>query len=794
MTMAKRFHSGSHWGVFSVEVADGKAVAARPFPTDPAPPPLIDSFLAANADGATRVTRPMVRKGWLESRRAGASTGGGAGRGVPSGSGAARGVPSGNGAARGAEPFVAVSWDEAERLVAAELERVKAAHGNQAIYAGSYGWASAGRLHYAQSSLKRFLGLFGGFTNSVGNYSNGAALVLLPHVLGSAQAASGPLTSWPAIIDNTKLLVAFGGVPLKNTQINHGGLPEHDDRLWQQRLADAGVEVLCIGPLRDDAAGIKTARWLPIRPNTDTALMLGLAHTLVAEDLHDRAFLDRCCTGFDRFRPYLMGESDGVAKSADWAAAICGVDADAIRLLARRMAAVRTMITACWSLQRADHGEQPFWMAVTLAAMLGQIGLPGGGVGFGYGCMGGIGTARARYVGPRLPTGPNPVKAYIPVARIADMLLHPGRPFDFDGKRMSYPDIRLIWWCGGNPFHHHQDINRLLDGWRRVDTVIVNEPWWTATARHADIVLPAATTLERNDIGAASVPAMLFAMQKAVEPPGEARTDFDIFGRLAARLGFADAFTEGRDEMGWLRHLYDLCRQQNAESGVEMPSFDEFWTTGTFEFPRPEKPYVLFESFRRDPAARPLKTPSGRIEIYSETIAGFGYDDCPGHAAWLEPAEWLGSPQAQRYSLHLVSNQPRTRLHGQLDSGPYSMSSKIAGREAVWINPADAAARGIADGDVVRLFNDRGACLAGARLTDEVMRGAVMLPTGAWYDPENARQPGTLDVHGNPNVLTLDKGTSKLAQGPTSQTALVEIERWQGVPPPVSVHRQPATA
>ena len=168
---------------------------------------------------------------------------------------------------------------------------------------------------------------------------------------------------------------------------------------------------------------------------------------------------------------------------------------------------------------------------------------------------------------------------------------------------------------------------------------------------------PAATTLERNDIGAASVPAMLFAMQKAVEPPGEARTDFDIFAGLAARLGFGDAFTEGRDEMGWLRHLYDLCRQQNAEAGVEMPSFDDFWAAGKFEFPRPTKPYVLFDSFRRAPEKRPLKTPSGRIEIYSETIAGFGYDDCPGHATWLEPAEWLGG-HPPRYPLQLVAHQP----------------------------------------------------------------------------------------------------------------------------------------
>ena len=768
MAEAREFNTGGHWGVFRVRVEDGRGVAAVPFATDPNPPPLIESAIAANHTEA-RILRPMVRRGWLE-----------------------RG-PTGTGAGRGAEPFVAVSWDEATALVAGEIARIRDRFGPQAIYAGSYGWASAGRLHQAQATLKRFLGLAGGFTDSVGNYSNGAASVLMPHITGSGQIVNGPLTSWSAIVAHTRTLLCFGGVPLKNTQINHGGLPEHDDRSWQKKIVEAGVKVVYVGPLRDDVAALAGAEWLAIRPNTDTALMLGLAHTLVAEGLHDEAFLARHCEGFGKFRPYLMGEDDGRPKDAGWAAAICEIGADTIRALARRIAAGRTMITACWSLQRADHGEQPYWMAVTLAAMLGQIGLPGGGVGFGYGCVGGIGTPRARISGPRLPTGSNPCRDYIPVARIADMLLDPGGEVDFNGGKLTYPDVHAIYWCGGNPFHHHQDINRLLEGWRRVDTVIVHEPFWTAAARHADIVLPSTTTLERNDIGVASVPAMLFAMEKAIDPPGEARNDFDIFADIAGKLGFREQYTEGRSEMEWLRHIYDVARQQNAEARIEMPDFDTFWGQGYVEFPRPDKPVVVLEGFREDPEGRPLKTPSGKIEIYSETIAGFGYDDCPGHPAWLEPAEWLGSAKAAAYPLHLISNQPRTRLHGQLDSGPVSVASKIEGREPVWMNPDDAASRGLLDGGVVRVFNDRGACLAGLAVTDRVRRGVIQLATGAWYDPAEPGRPGTLDVHGNPNMLTLDKGTSRLAQAPSSQTALVEVERYAGPVPEITVFRQPAT-
>ncbi len=223
-----------------------------------------------------------------------------------------------------------------------------------------------------------------------------------------------------------------------------------------------------------------------------------------------------------------------------------------------------------------------------------------------------------------------------------------------------------------------------------------------------------------------------------------------------------------------------------------MPSFDAFWETGYVEFPVPDDPPVLFAAYRADPQAHPLRTPSGRIEIFSETIAAFGYDDCPGHPVWLEPAEWLGSGQAQVYPLHLLSNQPQARLHSQLDCGEVSRSAKVAQREPVWINTDDAAARGITSGDVVRVYNDRGACLAGAVVTDAIRPGVVQLATGAWFDPLDPAEIGSLDKHGNPNVLTLDKGTSKLAQCCIAQTALVEVERFDGEVPQITVFAPPA--
>ncbi len=762
------FPTGSHWGIYTVEVENGRVVNVKPFDRDPHPSRIIEAIPSAT-HAECRINRPMVRKGWLD-----------------------RG-PGSDRSGRGVEPFVAITWDEALDRVAAELTRVKRAYGNEAIYASS-GWASAGCFHHAESQLKRFMNGFGGFVGQVTNYSFGAASVIVPRIVGTMEPVTGSVTSWPTIAKHTQLMVLFGGMSPKNGHINKDGVGLHTTGDWHKKIRAAGVDFVSISPLRDDAAAILEAEWLAIRPNTDVALMLALIHTLVVEGLHDEAFLARYCTGFERLCAYLMGEGDGTPKSAEWAASITTLDAATIRALARKMASSRTMIAVSWSVQRADHGEQPYWAAIALAATLGQIGLPGGGLGFGYGANSCSGNPRPKLSLPKLPVGVNSVTTFIPVARVTDMLLNPGAPFDFNGQRLTYPDIRLVYWCGGNPFHKQQDLNRLLQAWQRPETIIIHEPWWTPAARRADIVLPCASTLERNDIGAPRTDRFWFAMHKAIDPVGEARTEYEIYTALAERLGFGGAFTEGRDEMQWLRHMYEVARGQVGAHGLETPDFEEFWQAGHIEFPAPEEPPILFAAFRADPKADALKTPSGKIEIFSETIAGFGYDDCPGHPTWLEPVEWLGSNKVAAYPLHLISNQPSTRLHSQLDCATVSRGAKVADREPIWLHPNDAAARAISDGDVVRVYNDRCACLAGAHVTDAVRPGVVLLATGAWFDPIDPGEIGSLDRHGNPNVLTIDKGTSRLAQSTSAQTALVEIERYEGELPAITVFTQPAIA
>ncbi|GGG21991.1 biotin transporter BioY [Caldovatus sediminis] len=758
----------SHWGYFDAVVEDGRLVGVRPFARDPFPGTLIESMPDV-VHAACRIDRPYVRRGWLRGER--------------------RGAP------RGSDPFVPLSWDRVTRLLAEETRRVRAEHGPSAIYGGSYGWSSAGRFHHAKTQLQRFLGLGGGFTSSVTSYSYATGQTLMPHVLGTNEVVLGRVTDWAAIAANARLMLCFGGLAAKNGLISNGGGGAHEYLPLMRRAAAAGVRFVGISPCRGDMEAELGAEWVPIRPGTDAAMMLAMAHAILAAGKEDREFLATRCVGWERLRAYVAGEADGVAKTPEWAEPITGVPAATIRRLALECAAKPTMLTAAWSLQRADYGEQPWWMLVALAAMLGTIGRPGQGVAFGYGSINGMGTPRRELPAVSMPPVRN-AGLHIPVARITEMLERPGGTLEYNGRTITLPDIRIIWWAGGNPFHHHQDLNRFLRAWSRAETIVAQEPWWTPLARHADIVLPATTTLERNDIASSSRDRFVRAMHQAIPPQGEARNDFDMLADVADALGYRDRFTEQRDEGAWLRHLYERWRQACARMGFEAPDFERFWAEGHVEVPppEPEEAYTQFAEFAADPAGHPLDTPSGKVELFSETIAAMGYADCPGHPVWIAPREWLGAQAAAAYPLHLLSDQPATRLHGQLDPGRVAAADKIQGRQPIRMHPEDAAARGLREGEVVRVFNARGACLAGLRLDPGLLRGVAAMATGAWFDPLEPGVPGSLCVHGNPNVLTPDIGTSRLGQGPSAQSCLVQVERWEGPLPPVKVHLPPPVA
>lgn len=744
-------YTSSHWGTYRI---DGGVL--RPLDDDPNPSRIGRGWVSAARDPASRIKRPAIRKGWLDGDK---------------------------GTGRDSDIFLEVSWEKGIELAGSEIERVRSTHGNGAIFGGSYGWASAGRFHHAQSQLRRFLNLAGGYVGARDTYSHAAAEVLFPYITGqSYRTVQDETTSWSQIAEHATMLVAFGGISGRTAQIASSGTTGHEVESWLGRM---GRRCISISPLGSD---MEAAEWMSIRPGTDTALILALCHTLLAEGLQDEDFLNRYTSGWPRFRDYLTGKSDLATKDAAWAASICDIAADQIVALARDMASSRTMITMNWGLQRADHGEQPLWAAIALAAMLGQMGKPGTGFGFGYGSTTPVGRPSKLFSWPSLPQGKNPVSDFIPVARIADMLLDPGGSYTYNGETRKYPDIRLVYWAGGNPFHHHQDLNRLNNAWKKPETVIVHDLCWTATARRADIVFPATSPLEREDIMMNRRDPSLIYMSRLFTPMGEALDDHEIFRRLASRLGFEGEFTDNKTAEDWLRHLWEAARNVGNENGAVLPEFDAFRQIGRFDMPDADDSRDFLADFIADPENQPLATKNGRISLYDETIATFDLADCPPHPAWLPPVESLIA--APTGALHLISNQPATRLHSQNDRGRESQGDKIAEREACRLHPATAVEFGLQANDTVYIHNARGGCLAGLVLDEQMRRDCIVLATGAWFDP-TIIDGLSVDAHGNPNVLTIDKGCSGLSQGNIAHTSLVFVRKWEGSIPQLTVDRPP---
>lgn len=771
--------TGAHWGILKVSVKNGKVISSQ----NAIPNKTLNPLQTATADliyADSRVLYPMVRKSYLENPK------------------------SPKPELRGKDEWVRVSYEKAIKLVANELKATYKEKGASGVFGGSYGWYSPGRMHNARILLQRFLGMAGGYVGTTGDYSTGAAQVIMPHIVGTLEVYEQQ-TSWDLVMSDSKIIVLWGMNPLATLRLAWG-ITDGEGIEYLQKLAKAkGKRIIHIDPIYNESAKMLKAQWIAPRPNTDVALMLGIAHTMYSTGKYDKGFIEDYTEGFDKFAEYLTGKSDGIVKDAKWASKISGVSEKTIKDLARDFFNNRTMLMSGWGMQRAHHGEQPHWMLVTLASMIGQIGLPGGGFGLSYHYSnGGVATAKAA-----IPSGmtagvataagsewlASSAAVNFPVARVADALLNPGKIIDDNGKKITYPEIDFVYWCGGNPFVHHQDTNNLVKAFRKPRTFVVNEIYWTPTARMADIVLPATTTYERNDIAMSGDYSNLnlVPMKQVAEKQGESRDDYQIFCDLAKEFGILDKYSEGKSEMQWLEEFYNVALKQATAQNLAIPaSFADFWRANeaiTFEVPFESTEFVRYKDFRDDPILNPLGTPSGKIEIYSETIEKMKYDDCKAHPTWFEPAEWL-LMKNKSAEFHLISTHPVDRLHSQLNNTSLRKKYAVNGREPIYINTKDAKRKGIKKGDIVRVFNARGEVLAGAVVTNDIKEGVVRLPEGAWYDPDSKG----LCRNGCANVLTLDIPTSKLANGNISHTALVNIEKYKGVAEKVEVFNAPKYA
>ena len=574
-----------------------------------------------------------------------------------------------------------VSWPEALDRVAAELRRVYAAHGPRAVFGGSYGWASAGRFHDAQHQLHRFLNLAGGYVRSVNSYSSGAATVILPHVIGPQGAVAGNNVSWDELVAESALVLAFGGMALKNNDVGGGGTSRHIARDRLRAARERGVEFHLIGPLRDDLPADVEAVWHPIRPGTDVALMLGLAHTLVsrgpARPRISRPVLRRLgeCS-----RPICSGRSDGQPKDA-------GLGRRDLRHAGRRdhragaphrrpahaghlldvAAARRARRAAGVDGGRAGGDARPDRAAGRRLRLCA-----GGDLEHRQAAAGGAAADHADRPQQHRRFHPGGAhRRHAAASRRAVRLQRPasdlsGHPAGLLGRRQPVPPS-----SGSRPA-----APRLLPRPTRSScTSLV----WTATARHADIVLPATITLEREDIGAAAGDPLLVAMHRAVAPYGEARDDHAIFAGLAERLGFGDAFTEGRSPRQWLEHLYEPTRRALAERGINAPDFAEFWEEGELVLPTVPWDGGIVRAFRRDPEARAPADAERQDRDRLGDDRRLRLCRLPRPPDLAAAGEGAGSPAAARFPLQLSPTSRRPGCTASSISAPPAWPRRSTG-------------------------------------------------------------------------------------------------------------------
>ncbi|WP_019615725.1 DmsA/YnfE/YnfF family dimethyl sulfoxide reductase [Psychromonas ossibalaenae] len=682
---------------------------------------------------------------------------------------------------RGEGKFKRITWDEAFTDIAASITSIKKDYGNEAIYlnygTGTLGGTVTKSWPPGGSLLARLMNLNGGYLNHYGDYSSAQIAEGLSHTYGGWANNNSP-----SDLENSKLIVQFGNNPAE-TRMSGGGVIHH----FMEGKAKSNARLIVVDPRYTDTAGGREDQWIPIRPGTDTAFIAAMAHVMITENLVDQAFLDKYCVGYDEktlpesapaksdYKSYILGlGEDTVEKTPEWASKITGIPADIIIKAAREIGSTKPCaVIQGWGIQRTANGEIASRAVAMLSLLTGNVGINGGGSGAREG------GSSIPFV--RFPTLQNPVEASIPMFLWTDAIVRgPEMTAVKDGIRgkdkLDVP-IKFIWNYAGNCIiNQHSDINRthdILQDESACEMIVVIDNHMTSSAKYADIVLPDLTTSEQSDFcmdaSAGNMPYFIFASQ-VIKPQFEAKSIYDICTGLADKLGVKDAFTEGRDQEGWLRHLYQQTRAQDPS----LPEFEAMRKQGIYKRLVKDH-FVAYQDFRNDPKANPLSTPSGKIEIYSEKLAELAetwvlakdevIHPLPVYAPNFEG--WEDSKQGN-YPLQLTGFHYKSRTHSTY--GNVSLLQDAAPQE-MWINPMDAQGRGINNGDLIRIFNDRGELHIAAKVTPRILPGVVALGEGAWYAPDGQK----IDHGGCINVLTTQR-PSPLAKGNPQHTNLVDVQ------------------
>jgi len=654
--------------------------------------------------------------------------------------------------ARGAGKFTRVSWDEALEIVAHEMNRVRDTYGNASIL-HFCSMADPHTLHHVQA-FHRLLCQFGGYTAPWGAISAEAASFAAAMTDGSRGGIGGHA---PEDYPDSRLIIMWSYNPVTTHQGTN--IP-----LYMARAKEKGAKFISVDPIYTDSAATFDAQWIPIRPGTDTAVFSAMAYVIITEDLHDKSFIDTYTFGFDKFRDYVLGLEDGVEKTPEWAEAISGIPAATITNLAREYACTKpAILDVSIAAGRSAFGEQYHRMASTLVAITGNVAVRSG-----------LPVPQALPYSPRITSPPNQVQAGVPprwnalprrtasvncsarvnVSLFADAILK--------GKAGGYPaDYRFLWLSNTNYLNQLGEVNKAVEAFKKLEFVLVTEQFMSPSAKLADIVLPVSTFLERTDIYASRDGRSCGILNKAIEPLGESKSQLQICEALASKLGISD-YNDKSDEV-WVRYMVAKLSEV-----AEYPDYDTLRKQGIYRL-KFDKPAAVSQKEREEPEHKPsFPTPSGKIEIYSQVIAKMNHPLIPPIPKYIDSWESLNDPLVKKYPLQLVTPHFTRRAHSQFDNLPWLRELQT---QAVTISTLDAESRGIRDGDMVRVFNDRGEMIIMAKVTERIMPGVVAIPEGAWYDPDE----NGIDHGGCPNVLT--KNVSSPAGAFTCNTALVQVER-----------------
>ncbi|MEY8709111.1 selenate/tellurate reductase subunit YnfE [Mangrovibacter phragmitis] len=686
---------------------------------------------------------------------------------------------------RGEGKFRRISWDEALDTLTANLKRVVKTWGNEAVYINYSSGIVGGNITRSSPSaslVTRLMNCYGGFLNQYGTYSTAQISCAMPYTYGSNLGNS------TSDIQNSKLVVMFGNNPAE-TRMSGGGITY----FLEQARAISNARMIIIDPRYTDTAAGREDEWVPIRPGTDAALVSGMAWVLITENLVDQAFLDDYCVGYDEktlpadapanghYKAWILGAGeDKTPKTPQWASAITGIPADKIIQLAREIGSTKpAYICQGWGPQRQANGELTSRAIAMLPILTGNVGINGGNSG--------ARESTWTITIERMPVLNNPVKTAISCFTWTDAITRgPEMTALRDGVRgkekLDVP-IKFIWNYAGNTLvNQHAQINRthdILQDDKQCEMIVVIDNFLTASAKYADILLPDLMTVEQEDIipnDYAGNMGYLIFIQPATSAKFERKPIYWITSEIARRLGpdIYQKFTEGRTQREWLQYLYSKMIARDPK----LPQYEALREMGIYKRKDPDGHFVAYKDFRDDPVAHPLKTPSGKIEIYSSRLADIArqweikpdevISPLPIYASTFEG--WDSSDRRQ-WPLQLFGFHYKARTHSSYGNVDVLQA---ACRQEVWINPVDAQQRGIQQGDMVRVFNERGELRIPAKVTPRIMPGVTAMGQGAWH---NASMNGDRIDHGAcVNTLTTQR-PSPLAKGNPQHTNLVEIEK-----------------